>query len=179
MASVSGSADCGDVDAYIVCLIRVLNVTEAGVMQQSINEQLAKYGNPSNCSLNVSRLVQSVKDGTAPPPPTGNPATREKEKAYNFCMNTYMAALQGANLAEDPSRICGPLKMFMKCVWRAFGVDTSAMNRQQTAHAQLMMTDQLSQLKVTCDFSLETLISEMKSEKGGGSDGGSGGVDNV
>ena len=167
-----GQPSCEEVDAYIICLVRVLNITDevSGEIQAGINQAVANYGNPMNCNVTVRHLVQSVTDGSAPPPPVITPEVRDKENAYNQCMSTYMSAAQRLNLLEDVSRICGPLKVFTKCVWRVFEVDPNGMTEQQKTLAQSMTNDQLAQVNVKCDFSVDTLLAEMAAE--GGSGGG-------
>ena len=117
----------------------------------------------------MDQLIQSVRDGTAPLPPSPDPDTQQMTDAYNACFTSFTTTIAGIaqDLSQDTSLMCAPMKVFVKCSWKAYGVDfkgNGTITEGQKAQVQKMMDDQLSSSDIQCDFTIDSLISEMKDE---------------
>ena len=168
MASMGGGEpSCEAVESYVICAVRVLNLTEnlsgldSYIQTEIIQADVPYFGNPMKCNLNVGQLIQSVHDNSAPPPPVSTPEVREKEDAYNQCMNTYIAEVQRLYLTGELNGMCGPMKVNMKCIWRVFELDPSKMTEQQKTLVQRMTNDNLAKMNIQCVFDVEALLAEL------------------
>merc|ERR1711874_464489 len=116
---------CGPLERYLVCAIRSFNVQDAlnaqtiDQMKTAMNEQFQQYG--INCNnIDIEAIVQSIRDGSAPTSGPWEPNTgggNSDMDGFQVCSNDYMSAIMGMG---DTQQICGPLRSFMICTFRAF-----------------------------------------------------------
>ena len=162
ISAMSGNTTCSDSDAYIICMIRAFGVASkpelAAKMQANMQKEKEMFGNSSHgCPVDFAKLLETVKDGTAPTPAAFDAATRQKEIAYASCLTEFEASVKP--LGGD---ICHPARDLFKCIWTVFGVDFSNVMKDQKGKLQNMLDDQLATFNASCDINVDTMVQDLK-----------------
>ncbi|XP_005099180.2 uncharacterized protein LOC101858410 [Aplysia californica] len=164
---------CAPLERYLVCALRSFNLEGAltpAVVEQMENEmqkQLSQAG--ISCNIDMNALVQSIRDGSAPTsrPVVNTGSGNSDMDQFQRCMNVYMDALQGIT---NNQQICGPLRNFMICTFKSFGIQIDGvLSQQQRSQLQAQLDAQLSKIGVDCGFSIDSLARDLRNGGNGAS----------
>lgn len=182
---------CLDIEKYVKCTIRALGPNTEGVdeMADTINNNIREGNHQAflECDLDAHHLMEEVRreEGWPVPGPEARGGSREEDDDddrhhNNHNMNTAQlpSSFGGQNAqndacverfmedvvgVKDRDHFCEPTKDLMLCMFKAMGIDlTDHMSRYEKDYIEQMMSRELRQLGVNCDFTLDSLIQQEK-----------------
>lgn len=182
-AKMTGLTTCRDIESYLYCLIPLYAeyyespLLERWLWKEGWNKNSMKPSSLRGCNFKLPEMVQRVRTGTVVPGQRIDDvvdAARAETQAFAKCFDTVLDAereMIRPGRGYFVKELCPMNVKFVKCAWRAVGVDFRRVTQAQLSNMEEAVGQRfrgrlgVEDWETECNVTFADFVREMETEK--------------